>query len=86
MWEKLKLPFFLERMVAFSIPQEDTLWVMGWDELFYVTLAPQVSISKILQGEEKLYELFDEDRNVLVIDGQTYLSVGVVWWGSNSKK
>ncbi|MCY7322003.1 MAG: hypothetical protein LH660_09465 [Phormidesmis sp. CAN_BIN36] len=43
-------------MVAFSIPQGDVLWVMAWDELFRVTLAPEVDISTVLQGEEELDE------------------------------
>lgn len=77
MWEKLKLPFFCERMVAFSIPQGDALWVMAWDELFHITLAPEVSISTVLQSEEELDEVFDEHQSILVIDGQIHPMLGL---------
>lgn len=77
MWEKLKLPFFCERMVAFSIPQGDALWVMTWDELFHIILASEVSISRVLQSEKELDEVFDEHRSILTINGQTYSMLGL---------
>ncbi len=64
-------------MVAFSIPQGDALWVIAWDELFRVTLAPEVDISTVLQGEEELGEVFNEHRSILVIDAQIYPTLGL---------
>lgn len=77
MWEKLKLPFFCERMYAFSIPQQDTLWVIDYDQLFHVTLIPEISISTALQGAEELNKVFDDDRSILVIDGKIYPMLGL---------
>lgn len=77
MWETLKLPFFCERMLAFSIPEQNRLWVMSHDELFQVTLAPQVYISTVLRGSEELGGIFDEDRSVLTINGQIYPLLGL---------
>lgn len=83
MWEKLKLPFICERMVAFSIPQQNAVWIMGWDALFQLTLAPEVSVLSVLQGEEELDRVFDEDRNLLMIGEQAYPMLGL-YGGANS--
>lgn len=77
MWEKLELPFICERMVAFSIPQQDAVWVITWDALFQVTLAPDVSVLPVLQGEGELDKVFDEDRSLLAIGGQAYPMLGL---------
>jgi len=77
MWEKIELPFFCERIVAFSIPQRETFWVIAWDALFQVTLAPEADVSPVLQGDDKLNKVFDEDQNLLRIGGQTHLTLGL---------
>ncbi len=77
MWEKLELPFICERMVAFSIPQQQVAWVMAWDALFQVTLAPEVNVLSVLHGEEELDKVFDEDRNLLIIGEQVYPLLGL---------
>lgn len=77
MWEKLKLPFICERMVAFSIPQRDAVWVMTWDALFQVTLAPDANVLPVLRSEEELDGVFDEDRNLLIIGEQAYPMLGL---------
>lgn len=77
MWESLKLPFFFERMLAFSIPQQNMFWVMTHDKLFQVTLVPEVQILTILSGSEELDEVFDEDRSVLKIDRRIYPALGL---------
>jgi len=58
MWEQIKLPFICERIVAFSVPQEDTVWIMSWDILFQVNLVPEVSVLIVLQDEEELNNVF----------------------------
>lgn len=77
MWESLKLPFFFERMLAFSIPQQNMFWVMTHDELFQVTLVLEVQVLTIVSGSEELDEVFDEDRSVLKIDGRIYPALGL---------
>lgn len=77
MWKRVELPFFFERMFAFSIPQQDTFWVMTYEELFQVTLAPEVKISTVPGGVEELDEIFDEDRSILKIDRKIYPTLGL---------
>jgi hypothetical protein len=77
MWKILKVPFFFERMLAFSVPKQNTFWVMSHDELFQIILAPEVCISTVLRGSEELDGIFDEDRSLLTINDQIYPMLGL---------
>jgi len=79
MWEKINLPLFCERMVTFSIPQQDILWIMSWDVLFQVTLEPEISVSSVLQGEEAIDQVFDETRSLLSVNDQIYPMLELRW-------
>jgi hypothetical protein len=76
MWKPLILPFICERMIAFSIPENAIIWVLSWDELLSVTLAPEIRISIVKQGEE-IYDVIDEDRSVLIVNEEIYPTLGL---------
>lgn len=64
-------------MLTFSIPEQNRFWITSHDELFQITLAPEVYISIVLRGSESLDEIFDEDRSILTIHGRIYPMLGL---------
>jgi len=36
MWARVELPYLFERMIAFSIPEGDEIWVLGIPDDLYV--------------------------------------------------
>lgn len=67
--------FHLLSIVAFSIPKNAEILVLSWDELLCVTLAPEIRVSTVKRGEE-IYDMIDEDRSVLILNGNIYPTLG----------
>lgn len=76
MWKLLPLPHIGDRLTGFSIPDGDFLWVVSYDGLSRVTMAPEVSVTPALR-DELLFEIFDEQRGVLTVDDHTFRMLGL---------
>ncbi|MBW4604355.1 MAG: hypothetical protein KME29_33500 [Calothrix sp. FI2-JRJ7] len=76
MWQPVVLPFICERIIAFSIPENAKIWVLSWDELLSVTLAPEICVSIVKRGEE-IYDVIDEERSVLMVNEEIYPMLGL---------
>ncbi len=50
--------------------------MFSWDELLCITLAPEIRISAVKRGEE-IYDMIDEDRSVLILNGNIYPTLGL---------
>ena len=76
MWKRLALPFICERIIAFSIPENNQILVMSWDELLCVTLAPEICVSTVKKGEE-IFDIFDENRSILTLNEDIHPMLGL---------
>jgi len=52
MWEQLKLPYVFERMIAFSIPENDEILIESYDGWHLLKLPPEVSVAHDPEGAE----------------------------------
>lgn len=80
MWRHLELPYFFERMIAFTIPVENTVIVLSYDGLHKISLFPDIKIATDTEQAEN-YGIYDENKRTLVYDGRTYDALGL--YGGN---
>jgi hypothetical protein len=80
MWNQLKLPYFFERMIAFTIPVENTVIVLSYDGLHKICLFPDIEIATDTEQAEN-YAIYDENKKTLIYDNRTYDALGL--YGGN---
>jgi hypothetical protein len=76
MWKTLSIPYFCERLIAFSIPEDDEVWVMSYEGLHRITLRPEVRIWTDPEHAED-YDVYDADQGVLNYRGRQYPMLGL---------
>jgi hypothetical protein len=74
-WEEVQLPISPERVVGFSIPEGDVLWVLSFGGLHCFTLAPSISVATLALSDLDC-SVYDEDGGVLLMDGKRYPLLG----------
>lgn len=70
MWIELKLPRLCNRIIGFSLPCEDFLYVMSSEALHHVRLGLQSTVTHD-PGHAEDYEIFDTETNELTFKGVT---------------
>jgi hypothetical protein len=59
-WQRIPTPDICERMIGFSVPQEDTVLVVSYEGTHLVRLGPPVTVETDNTYCE--YDLYDFDR------------------------
>jgi hypothetical protein len=76
MWNKIELPYLCERIIAFSIPENDTLYVMSYEGIHQVTLAPDIKIRTDEEHAED-YELLNTEEMTMSYGGKHLKMLGL---------
>lgn len=76
MWKPIQLPYIFERMIAFSIPAADVVWILSYEGLHRLTLVPRPEVWTEPKHAED-YGLLDADGTLLVYAGQRIPMLGL---------
>jgi hypothetical protein len=74
-WEQLCLPISPKRVIAFSIPEEDKMWVLSYQGLHHVTLGPAASVTTLALSELD-GSVYDDEHGMLLMEGKRYPLLG----------
>lgn len=72
--EKLQYPAYMERSQGFSIPENKCFYIVSFEDLVYYDLNTG-EVTELADWD------FDENRNVILLDGNEIPFVGL--WGGN---
>jgi hypothetical protein len=61
-WRRLPVPGFCERMIGFSVPQDDTVLVVSYEGMHLVRLGPSVTVETDPEYAE--YDVYDPEAEV----------------------
>jgi hypothetical protein len=74
-WERLQVPPICERMLGFSVPQDDTVLVISYEGMHLVRLSSEVTVETDRRYSE--YDLYDPDTGVCEYRGKKYDIIGL---------
>lgn len=76
MWSPVKLPYFCERLIVFSIPENDVVWVLSYEGLHRIALSPNPAVETNTSHAED-YTLLDQAGTRLTSAGITVPVLGL---------
>ena len=76
MWRPIPLPYVCERVIGYSIPRGDEFWVMSYEGLHRIVLAPAVSVWTDRSHAED-YDIYDTDRGLIEYEGMQLWMLGL---------
>jgi hypothetical protein len=74
-WRQLVVPDFCERMIGFSVPQDNTVLVVSYEGMHLVRLGTPVSVETDPEYGE--YDLYDPDSGVCRYRGREWEMIGL---------
>lgn len=77
MWQSVPLPYICERLICFSIPVSDEFWILSYEGLHRVTIAPTISVStdRSYAGDLDIWNA--EDGELLVVGDGFHKALGL---------
>jgi hypothetical protein len=74
-WRRLPVPYICERMLGFSVPQDDTVLVVSYEGTHLVRLPPTDAVETDPEYTE--YDLYDPDAGVCRYRGRAWDIIGL---------
>lgn len=74
-WRRLPVPSFCERLIGFSVPQEDTVLVVSYEATHLVHLGPPVRVET--DAEHGEYDLYDPETGICPYLGKPWDILGL---------
>ncbi len=74
-WRQLAIPRICERVIGFSVPQDDTVLVISYEGMHLIRLSPQVTVET--DPEYREYDLYDEVSGVCRYRGREWDIIGL---------
>jgi hypothetical protein len=75
MWRQLSVPGICERMIGFSVPQDDTVLVVSYEGMHLVRLGPPITVETDPNYAE--YDLYEPDTGVCRYRGKSWEIIGL---------
>ena len=77
MWNRIKLPYIFERMLAFSIPMRDCVLVLEDEALHFISLSPELEVTTDKEHAEEYLDIYDNEPNIFNYRGKLYKMLGL---------
>lgn len=74
-WRQLVVPHICERLIGFSLPQDDTVLVVSYEGTHLVRLGTPVTVET--DSEYGEYDLYDPDRGICRYRGREWVMIGL---------
>jgi hypothetical protein len=74
-WRQLPVPGFCERMIGFSVPQDNGVLVVSYEGIHLIHLGPPVTVESDFEYCE--YDLFDHNTCVANYQGRKWEIIGL---------
>jgi len=74
-WRQLLVPEICERMIGFSVPQDDTVLVVSYEGMHLIRLQTAVTVETDTEHAE--YDLYDSDSGICNYKGKKWSIVGL---------
>lgn len=74
-WRQLPVPEICERMIGFSVPQDDTVLVVSYQGMHLVRVGTPVTVETDFEYSE--YDLYDPETGVCDYQGQVWNMIGL---------
>jgi hypothetical protein len=74
-WRRLAVPGICERMIGFSVPEDDSVLVVSYDGIHLVRLAEPVTVET--DSEYREYDLYDPNTGVCRYRGHEWNIIGL---------
>jgi hypothetical protein len=74
-WRQLSIPNICERMIGFSVPQDDAILVVSYEGMHLVRLSTPVTVES--DSEYTEYDLYDPDSGVCRYRGREWNIIGL---------
>jgi hypothetical protein len=74
-WRRLPVPYVCERMLGFSVPQDDIVLVISYEGTHLVRFGPPVAVETDPEYAE--YDLYDPDAGVCQYRGRAWDIIGL---------
>jgi hypothetical protein len=75
-WRRLPVPYICERMLGFSVPQDDTVLVISYEGTHLVRLPPTAAVETDPEFTE--YDLYDPETGVCRYRGRAWDIIGLL--------
>lgn len=75
-WNEIKLPYLCERLIAFSVPSDEAIYVLSYEGFHRVSLAarPEIATDKV---SAENWTLYSKERKELSCEGVWHPAFGV---------
>jgi hypothetical protein len=74
-WRRLSVPAICERMIGFSVPQDDAVLVVSYEGMHLLRLGQPVTVETDQDYAE--YDLYDADAGVCAYRGKEWTIIGL---------
>jgi hypothetical protein len=74
-WRQLPVPEICERMIGFSVPQDDIVLVVSYEGMHLVRIGSPVSVET--DSEYAEYDLYDPDEGICHYKGRAWNIIGL---------
>lgn len=74
-WRQIPVPNICERMIGFSVPQDDAVLVISYEGMHIVRLKPPITVETDEEYAE--YDLFDPDTGKCEYKGRPWNIIGL---------
>lgn len=74
-WRELPVPGICERMIGFSVPQDDTVLIVSYEGTHLIRLGDPITVETDPEYAE--YDLYDPDTGVCLYQGKEWDIIGL---------
>lgn len=75
MWKRLKVPPICERMIGFSIPQDDEILIVSYEGVHLLHLGDEVTVQT--DNNFAGYDIYDVDSGIALYQDTKYQIIGL---------